>query len=484
MEAAEEPRPPKVSVGPDFEILERVAEGGMATVYRAREISLDRIVAVKVIDARRVARTTVERFQREARLASRLQHPHVVSIYGHGTTTSGSMWISMEWLQGRTLANVLRAEGALSSFRAIKLGRQVLSGLACAHQAGVLHRDLKPSNVFLTRPAGHRDEHVTLLDFGLALHAGNREPLTASNHVVGTVGYMSPEQSAGRPTDARSDLYAVGVLLHEMIFGRPLPMKSSPDGAGRSGLAPAGLPQVPGALLDLIDRLVAFRPDERPASVHQVLEMLDRIELAPPATGTIGSTVAYVSDARTPTRLVRGLALSTAVAAGLAMGGWALLGGKVDGPSSAVLSSARPDAAVSTPPGRAVATSVDAASVAPSARSALPGLSAPSRPAGVPPADRRKSPGPRPKRRVAAKSCPDGIRVESVPTAAFVFVDGQQVGRTPLVRPAPLRPTALRIEAAGFEAKRVRLQNERPCRMRVRLEIRDPTAPTTRGTDE
>ena len=468
------------SVGPDLELLELVAQGGMASVYRARQTSLDRIVAVKVIDGYRTSKPMVERFGREARLASRLQHPHVVSIFGHGITTSGSLWISMELLEGQTLAELLQTEGALSAFRAVRIIRQVLTGLAAAHQAGVLHRDLKPSNVFLCRPAGFKEDHAKLLDFGLAIRETNPEAITAEDHVVGTVGYMSPEQSTGQPVDARSDLYSVGVLLHEMLFGRT----TRPARASRIHEAvPAGLPQLPSALVALLDTLVAFRPDDRPASVFQVIDALDRIDVGNQGTGVPKTTVAYSNRSRPP-RLGWMVAVIAPIAA-IAWYGGATYGSTPNEPPKTPAPPALvPLTAAQVPsanPGTAATETkraVDTTSAEPRRALRKNAKSPPSK-ASSSTRKRRRRPSIRRRSTVAAaRPCKDGITIESMPTSATVIVKGRAIGRTPHRLPAPNTPIEVAFEAPGFLRQTATVKDRAPCRLRVRLTVRDPTVPT------
>ncbi len=490
------------SIGPEFEVLELVAVGGMASVYRARQTSLDRVVALKVIDSRRVDQSAIDRFLREARLASRVQHPHVVSIFGHGVTTSGSIWISMELLEGRTLATALQHEGAFSAFRALQIARQILSGLAAAHDVGVLHRDLKPSNVFLSRPRGYRDEFAKLLDFGLARHETNPAPITAVDHVVGTLGYMSPEQSAGHPIDARSDLYSVGVLLHEMMFGRAL--------AGHSrnrttSATPAGMPPVPTALIDLIDHLVAFRPDERPASAHQVLDALDRVEVTPAVDRTTpGATVAVRNAAERSWRRIGTQLSALAVVgaasfvagisfpAGLALFGRESFPAPAERAAAAEASPAPQSAEPTRPEGEVVTTggTVPPSGIDP-ADAGRPLASvdrertkrgpqfeplAPPPPAPVRPRRTRRESG-RPGQ-ARSSDCPNGLVVESGPPNAVVTVEGQRVGRTPWRAPSSSRrPIEAKVSTPGFHPVSVKLTKDSPCVVRVRLEVRDPTIP-------
>jgi hypothetical protein len=225
----EPPRPiltPGSRVG-HFEILTRIGAGGMGEVYQARDMRLDRAVAIKVLAPDRAGDPHGhERFEREARLISMLSHPHICTLYDVGSVSveGGEMpYLVMELLSGETLASRLR-RGPLSVDRALTVAAEIIDALAAAHAHGIVHRDLKPANIVLT------DSGVKLLDFGLArLRAsgtGRRadsvtadEPLTLKGSFVGTLPYMAPEQVRGEEADARSDLFAFGAVLYEMLTG-------------------------------------------------------------------------------------------------------------------------------------------------------------------------------------------------------------------------------------------------------------------------
>src|SRR5215469_946353 len=207
-----------------FEIISPVGAGGMGEVYRARDSVLKRDVAIKVLPeywSRDPDR--LRRFEVEAQAAATLNHPNVISIF-HVGRYEGSPYIVTELLQGETLRERLR-HGAMRLREVLDIGGSIAQGLAAAHAAGVVHRDLKPENIFLTK-----DGRVKLLDFGLAKfdpvpsESGctvTVQQVTNPGHVLGTVGYMSPEQVRGRPADTRSDIFALGVILYEMVTGRP-----------------------------------------------------------------------------------------------------------------------------------------------------------------------------------------------------------------------------------------------------------------------
>lgn len=211
-------------LGP-YEVVQRIGSGGMGEVYRAKDVRLGRQVAIKVLREEFSDRAGLRRFEREARAASALNHPNIVTIYDIGTHGT-SRFIAMELVEGETLRKILDA-GRLSTDRLMLLATQIVDGLAKAHKAGIVHRDLKPENLIVTG-----DGLVKIVDFGLAKLAPasaptdsgqismTADPLTGSGDIVGTVGYMSPEQASGRPVSFRSDQFAFGLILYEMMTGQ------------------------------------------------------------------------------------------------------------------------------------------------------------------------------------------------------------------------------------------------------------------------
>lgn len=222
------------AIGGRYQLEERVGSGGMGEVWRARNIKFGREVAVKLM-LRGVAPsdTSADRLLREARLASAVRHPGIVDILDVGVAADGRAFIVMEFLQGSSLSAVLDAEGALPWPRARDLALQLADALSHAHSKGVVHRDLKPSNVMMVRRDGATQTSAVLIDFGMAkgqLVAGAEATLTATGEVFGTPAYMSPEQFRGVPADARSDVYALGCVLYELISGqRPFPGTSAAE---------------------------------------------------------------------------------------------------------------------------------------------------------------------------------------------------------------------------------------------------------------
>ncbi|HEX2692292.1 MAG TPA: protein kinase [Kofleriaceae bacterium] len=208
-----------------YRVLDLIGEGGMGKVYLAEHIEIGKRVALKVLHPSYSRMPDlVERFRREARAASKIGHPNIVDVTDSGTTADGSVYFVMEYLEGVELGSVIEREGALDVARALKITGQICRALAAAHREGIIHRDLKPENIFLVTRDGTADV-VKVLDFGIAktteAEAARERRLTSPGMAMGTPEYMAPEQAAGRPADARCDVYAVGAILYEMVTGVP-----------------------------------------------------------------------------------------------------------------------------------------------------------------------------------------------------------------------------------------------------------------------
>src|ERR1700735_1809662 len=210
-------------LGP-YEMQSQLGAGGMGEVYRARDARLNRDVAIKILPASLSSDPErLVRFAQESRAAAALNHPNILSIFDIGEDR-GAPYVVSELLEGETLRDRLR-NGPLSSRKAMDLARQVASGLAAAHEKGIVHRDLKPENIFITE-----DGRAKILDFGLAKFtrpeadnsgdAPTQQIATDAGTVMGTVGYMAPEQVRGKPADPRSDIFAFGAILYEMLSGK------------------------------------------------------------------------------------------------------------------------------------------------------------------------------------------------------------------------------------------------------------------------
>ncbi len=273
---------PGVRVGP-YEILAALGAGGMGEVYRARDERLGRDVALKILSGELSQSTDhLRRFEQEARAASALNHPNIITIYDIGSFDSMA-YIAMELIEGRDLRSMIAGE-ALPLRQALRIAVKVADGLAAAHERGIVHRDLKPENVMMSR-----DGFVKILDFGLAklvvpfTDRDSTVPHTTPGAVFGTVGYMSPEQAAGREVDYRCDQFAFGVMLYEMVTGR-LPFSERTAAETLAAIIRNEPPpiehynsKVPPDLQRIILRLLAKEPDERYASTRDLARDLREV---------------------------------------------------------------------------------------------------------------------------------------------------------------------------------------------------------------
>jgi len=253
----------------------------MGVVYKAIDTTLDSQVGLKVIrpDLAQIP-SFAERFRREVRLTRQITHTNVCRVHDIGDS-NGVLYLSMEWIEGETLDQLLRQAGTLRDARALEIARRIAAALDAAHGAGVVHRDLKPGNVMIDRRG-----KVAVLDFGLALEHGSPE-LTGPGLVLGTPRYMAPEQRAGRTIDARADLYALGLILVEMLVGR------RPEGSAATDLPPELNP----VLLPLLRRLLAEDPAKRHPTAAAVLAELEDLE-GNPAISTLSTVAIQESDER------------------------------------------------------------------------------------------------------------------------------------------------------------------------------------------
>ena len=260
-------------------ILSQIGHGGMGTVYQAEDARLGRKVAIKILNPSLLAHggKELERFQSEAKVQANLNHANVVTLYGF-EPYKDSYCMIMEYVEGRTLADLVRTVGPLPSHIVVVISKQILDGLSAAHRQGVVHRDLKPSNIMLTS-----EGVAKVMDFGIAKVEGGKS-LTASGALVGTVFYMSPEQVRGEPVDARSDLYSFGIILFELLTGR-VPFKEESDFSImiHHVQTPAPRPtqllsDIPSDLEDIVLRCLNKPGDQRYQSAAEILTALEDFE--------------------------------------------------------------------------------------------------------------------------------------------------------------------------------------------------------------
>jgi serine/threonine-protein kinase len=281
-----------------YQIDSKLGEGGMATVYRARHTLVDRNVAIKIINPQMSGNASLkERFRREAKNTAAVSHPNIVEILDHGETHDGSAYLVMELLDGTTLDRHIET-GPIAAPRAASLGLQIAQGLARAHDFDVIHRDLKPENIFVADLPGGRFQ-VKLLDFGIA-RSMHDSRLTSQGEIFGTPQYMAPERVTSIDCGAEADLYALGVILFEMITGR-LPFEAN-DLPGffiahmqEQPPRPSELaPSCPRRLEELILALLEKDPAKRPVDAHQVIKALAALA---PTTGQDSSIPLQPSSA-------------------------------------------------------------------------------------------------------------------------------------------------------------------------------------------
>jgi serine/threonine-protein kinase len=273
-------------LGGKYKVLKVLGEGGMGCVYKGEQLlgTKTRAVAIKTLhphlsnDAKILAR-----FEREVGTVAELEHPNTIQVHDYGKTDAGVLYIVMEFIQGQNLADTLEKGGAMEPARVAKIMEQVCGSLEEAHQHGIVHRDLKPDNVVLTERAGSKD-FVKVLDFGIAKRSNeedkNEQKLTQQGMVLGTPPYMSPEQFTGKPIDARSDIYSLGIMAYEMLTGNlPFEADTAWEWATKHMTAPPRdidtMPfheRIPPRMKDALRRALQKEPQDRFANVREFLE--------------------------------------------------------------------------------------------------------------------------------------------------------------------------------------------------------------------
>jgi serine/threonine protein kinase len=298
-----------------FRIECEIGTGGMGTVYRATHLGLERPVAVKIIKPEFASDPDVtERFMREARTMAKLRHPRAAMIFDAGNLPDGRHFIVMEFVEGSTLSETLQREKRFSPERAVRIAADICEVLGEAHKLGIIHRDLKPSNIMLS------ERGVCVLDFGVAkvlvtsADATSTHATTGSGVIVGTPRYMSPEQCLGQTVGARSDLYSLGVLVYEMLAGRPPFIDPLPSVVlvKQATAAPPPLPKMredlPRPLALAVHTLLAKRAEDRPSSADAARKLLEK-SIARPAR-VVPEAQPFASTVAAQGRPARSIALS------------------------------------------------------------------------------------------------------------------------------------------------------------------------------
>ncbi len=289
-------------LGERFEVLTFLGQGGMGTVFKVREKNLDKTFAVKILDARMVKDAlSVKRFEQEAKAAIQLTHPNLAAVYEYGIGAQGTPYLVMDYLEGKTLAEILESEKYLDHGRAVDLFIQICEGIMYAHQKGVIHRDIKPSNIMVSKSASGI-EFAKIFDFGIAKVMPERaidftQELTQTGELFGSPAYMSPEQLKGLPVDERSDIYSLGCSLYKALTGKlPFEGKSIVDTIVKVVTTDAAdfgdlkkTHHIPNSLEDIALCCLAKEPEKRYSSVSSLMQDLESVRESKPISKTAKS---------------------------------------------------------------------------------------------------------------------------------------------------------------------------------------------------
>jgi tRNA A-37 threonylcarbamoyl transferase component Bud32 len=360
------------TLGGKYKVVRLVGEGGMGAVYEGEQLlgTTKRKVAVKTLHPHLSRDPKIKaRFEREVGTVAELEHPNTIQVYDFGTYDDGILYIVMEFLQGKSLATVLETEGALAPDRVERIMQQICGSLEEAHGRGIVHRDLKPDNIVLVDRAGKKD-FVKVLDFGIAKRSNEsdtrEQKLTQQGTVLGTPPYMSPEQFSGRPIDARSDIYSLGVMAYEMLTGKLPFAANTPWEWATQHMTQAPIPleshaaamRAPASMRSAIVRALAKAPEDRFQTVKDFIDAFvapSAPEKAPARQAGGGDLVRQKTEVGAPLDIAAAFGASAASApagragmAGMGAGGTA---GPAYGPSDANMAVPAP-ATIPQPPPR------------------------------------------------------------------------------------------------------------------------------------
>jgi serine/threonine-protein kinase len=427
-----------------YRVMRQIGRGGMGVVYEAEHIELGKKVAIKLmLDKYEHDGEATARFRREALAASRIGNPHIIDVSDFGTAPNGRPFVVMELLSGLPLSKVIEMTGPLPPWRAIQIMKQVLRAVGAAHAKGIIHRDLKPDNIFIVNQGDDQHDFVKLLDFGISKVIDPDEQvaftkLTSTGVVMGTPLYMAPEQAMGQAIERFADIYACGVILFEMLAGRP-PFEGQTYAVlvaklltQQAPLLSDVRPGTPNALVGIVHKALEKEPKDRWQTAEQFLLALpgektpSLIELA----GTLDSSsgAVAISPPTTIKRVPRKWPLYALLALGVAAAGVITL---------VVMQNksepAKPQVAAQTPSGSAPSLSVTA-------------------PAGS---------------AVVAAPAVGFLQIKSVPPGATVFVDGNERGKTPIEITLEPRRYKVRVELAGHQT----IESEEDVREKERASV-------------